>query len=138
MDRAEQISAEQHTAFFQRKIAAEPQLWFAIEARSNERLAGGIWLWDVHPRHRRAEVRLFVDPKSGGKGYGTEAILLCSRYAFETLHLHKLYAYVHHGNTASERAFLRAGYLREAVLRDEAVRDGHYNDVTRFALVAPA
>lgn len=137
MDRIDAVTAEQHRAFYEKIIRPEPVRWFAIESRIQRGLAGGVWLWDLQTRHRRAEVRIFVNPAVSGKGYGTEAIALCARYAFEVLRLHKVYAYVHSVNLASERAFLRAGFFREAVLRDEVMRCGHYADVYRYARIEP-
>lgn len=137
MDRVAAVDPEQHAVFFAREVAPEPVRWFAIEPAEERRICGGIWLWEVHSRHRRAEVRLFIAPAYAGKGYGSEAISLCANYAFESLGLHKLYAYVHRENEASARAFLRAGFFEEATLREEAVRSGRYADVTRFAKIAP-
>lgn len=137
MDRVAAVDDEQHAVFFAREIAPEPVRWFAIEPAEDPRICGGIWLWDIHSRHKRAEIRLFIDPAHAGKGYGSEAISLCADYAFESLGLHKLYAYVHRDNNASARAFERAGFFEEAILREEAVRCGDYADVARFAKFGP-
>lgn len=111
-------------------------VWFSIEAPDGT-YVGNIWLWDLHWRYRRAEVRVFVaHPQYQHRGIGTAAIAAIAKYAFETLGLHKLYAYVHVSNEGSRRAFENAGFWLEATLREDAYREGSFTDVIRFARIA--
>lgn len=58
-----------------------------------------------------------------GKGIGSWAIHRTCGFAFETLHLHRLELDVFSFNPRAEKAYLKAGFKREGVLRD-AVKDG--------------
>lgn len=138
MDRAGAVSVPEHRAFFSDTIEPQTERWFAIESVATGRLVGGIWLWDLSLRHKRAEVRIFVAPAAAGRGIATKAISLCTTRAFGELGLHKLYAYVHRDNAASARAFEKAGFTLEAVLKEEAVRDGAFADVLRYARLKPS
>ena len=61
-----------------------------------------------------------------GRGVGTRAIDLVSRYAFEQLSLHRVYAYVLALNPRARRAFEKAGFSLEGTLRDDrSVGDGY-------------
>ena len=134
LDRVLPATELDHERFIERHVAGnDSSVWFSVDATDGT-YVGAIWLWDVHWRHRRAEVRLFIaHPKYRGRGLGTSAISAIATYAFESLGLHKLYAYVHESNERSRRAFEAAGFALEATLADEAFRDGAYNDVWRFA-----
>jgi phosphinothricin acetyltransferase len=58
---------------------------------------------------KRAEVSFGVAPASRGEGIGTGMLQALEGDAVE-LEVQKLVAYVHPGNTASLRAFMRQGY----------------------------
>ncbi len=58
-----------------------------------------------------------------GKGIGTWAIRMTCNFAFEKLHLHRLELDVFSFNPRAEKAYLKAGFKREGILRD-AVKDG--------------
>lgn len=73
---------------------------------------------EVIPRDYRGEIGLVIGVKEAwGKGYATEAIAALSSYAFDELKLHRLHAGCYASNVGSERAFLRAGFEREGVLK---------------------
>lgn len=54
-------------------------------------------------------------------GIGTRAVLAGLKYAFTRLHVHKVWLTVHCANAAAVRAYLRAGFSIEGVLRDEFI-----------------
>lgn len=137
LDRAIPATLQQHEAYFRRNVVEnDSSLWFAIEAADTNEHVGIVWLWDLHWRHRRAEVRIVVGPEYSGRGYAGDALKILSAYAFETLGLHKLFAYVHAGNARSRAAFEKSGFQEEARLRDEAFRSGEFADVWRMARLA--
>ena len=137
MDRAVRPSADEHRRYVAAAIASERAVYLGIETLDAPRLIGVVWLWDVDPRHRRAEVRIVIgEPDTRGRGYGADAIETLAAYAFEQRALRKLYAYVHAHNGASRRAFERAGFTLEATLERDALRDGRETDVHRLRLFA--
>lgn len=138
LDRALPATEEDHRRFIERHVAGNPNaIWFSIDANDGT-YVGNIWLWDVNWRHKRAEVRLFVgNAEYRGRGVATAAIHSISDYAFATQGLHKLYAFVHADNQQSRRAFESAGFAVEALLREEAFRDGKFADVWRLIRLAP-
>ncbi|GAC1620008.1 MAG: GNAT family protein [Candidatus Elarobacter sp.] len=133
MDRAVQPSAEEHRRYVEGAAASGRARFLGIETLEPPRLIGVVWLWDIDPRHRRAEVRIVVgDPDARGRGYGADALDALAAYAFGTLDLRKLYAFIHATNGASRRAFEHAGFALEATLEREAYRDGREVDVHRL------
>lgn len=136
MDRVDRVSSEAHEAFFRSSMLDNPAArWFAIERHG--KYIGNVWLWNIHSRHRRAEVRILIgDRAAWGTGSGTEALSAIIAHATSAMGLHKIYAFVHERNQRSKRAFLRAGFVEEVCLRQEAVWEGRYTDVWRLVFFA--
>lgn len=63
-----------------------------------------------------------------GKGYGSEAVALRTRYAFETLGLESLTTYVFAENVGSRRALEKSGYRHCGTYRRRAWRHGRWHD----------
>ena len=134
LDRALPATAEQHERYIRANVTENPNaVWFAVETLKDGKFAGIVWLWDVNNRHRRAEVRIAIAPAASGSGYGSDALRALCGYAFHTLGLHKLYAYIHERNVRSRAAFERAGFSLEATLSGEAFWKGSYAAVWRLA-----
>ncbi len=90
---------------------------------------GNIKIGGISQQHRHADVGLIVGAKTAwGKGYGTEAIRLVTRHAFEELGLNKLYAGMYAENAGSARAFLKAGYREIGILKKHVLCNGRFVD----------
>lgn len=136
LDRVERVDYATHVKFIQRFSEQEPTAqFFVIEIAGDA--VGIIWLWEIHKRHRRAEVRLFIgESHMRSVGIGSTAIRKLAHLAFSNLGLHKLYAYVHRANVASRKAFEKAGFTVEVLLMEEAYRNGAFDHVYRMALIS--
>ena len=88
--------------------------------------------WDV----RSANFRIAIfHSASCGKGIGSWAVRKTRDFAFEDLKLHRLELDVFSFNPRAEKAYQKAGFCREGVLRD-AVRDGDvYGDDILMAIL---
>jgi len=120
MNRAKPVSASEHQTWFASILNRTDCRFFAVEQDDEPRHVGNVWLWDIDSRHRKAEIRIVIGEASvRGRGAGSEAIDLISRHAFETLQLHRLYAYVLSINPGGRRAFEKAGFVLEGTLRED-------------------
>lgn len=99
------------------------------------RHVGNLRLSGINRRHKRAEMAILVG-EGRRKGIGSEAIALATDYAFRSLGLEKLTAGIYAGNEASCRAFEKAGYRCDAVLRRHAVFEGRRIDVMQWVRFA--
>lgn len=137
LDRARTVSPDEHERWFAAIGAASDRLFMAIEHTEAGRHVGNVWLWDIDERHRKAEIRIVVgDASFSGHGLGTEAIDLLSRYAFDNLRLHRVYAYVLAFNERARRAFEKAGFIVEGVLKEDRLSAGRRVDVYVLGRVA--
>jgi len=131
LDRVLPVTLAEHEAFYQTAVVENrAAVWFALRTCDEGRYVGNVWLWNIHTRHRKAEVRILIGDKAClGKQYGREAIALLANYAFDKLGLHKLYAYVMGYNPRAVSSFQAAGFGIEATLKDEVYADGVFHDV---------
>jgi RimJ/RimL family protein N-acetyltransferase len=130
LGRARPVSDREHEQWMADTLKRSDCVFFAIRSCADDRHIGNVWLWDIEPRHRKAELRIVLGERSHqGRGAGVEAIRLTCRYAFERLNLHKVYAYVLGINPRARRAFEKAGFQPEGLLRQDRWVGDHYADV---------
>ena len=130
LGRALPVSDVEHERWYAELEAREDRVFFAIETNTDGRHVGNVWLWDIEWRHRKGELRIVIgEPSSLGRGFGTEAIALLCSYTFERLNLHKVYAYVLGSNQRALRAFEKAGFAVEGVLKEDRWDGTQYTDV---------
>ncbi len=136
VDRIRPVTATEHRRWYEAIVSDQHSVIFAIEAVPAKCFVGCIWLHGIDYRHRYAELRIVIGEKQyWGKGIGEEAISCMVQFAFKKLDLHKLYAYVLANNVRAAKAFKKAGFVREGLLREERYIDGVFVDVLRVGLV---
>jgi len=122
--------------FIDRVTKDTNQVGFAIVSRRDDQFVGTAGLMSIDWRDRHAAFGISIGDKTKwGLGYGTEATMLLTEFAFETLNLHRVWLHVYDFNAGGLRAYERAGYRREGVLREAAFREGRYHDVIVMAVL---
>lgn len=116
---------------FQKEI---PQLInFAIEVEG--KAVGGIGLVPGKDISRvSAEIGYWLGEDYWGKGIISEAIPPIVKYGFEELGFHKIYAGVFQYNEGSKRVLEKNGFVKEAVLRKGAIKNGELIDEHYYAI----
>lgn len=115
---------------FVRNLNSSPRdyLFGIFLVQGNEHI-GNIKIGSIREPHRSADLGLIVGRRSAwGKGYGTEAIALATRHAFEQLGLNKLWAGMYAENLGSYCAFIKAGYREVGRFRQHILFNGRYID----------
>jgi RimJ/RimL family protein N-acetyltransferase len=136
IDRAAPVTQAEHEAWYRALVTSPSAAPFAVDRLVDDRFIGLVWLYDIHPRHRRAEVRIVIgDRGARGGGYGTDALRVLARIAFGPLGLEKLWADVLATNPRAADAFERAGFSREGLLHGDRVQDATRVDVVRLGLI---
>jgi RimJ/RimL family protein N-acetyltransferase len=139
MDRARLLDPAEHDRWYTALGSRTDTVYFAVETAADGRHVGNVWLADIDPRHRKAEVRIVIgDRACMGRGIGRAAIDLAARYAFDVLGLHRVYAYVLAFNHPARRAFEKAGFTVEGTLRDDRRTGDSYVDAWVLGRVAPS
>ncbi|MCX6158522.1 MAG: GNAT family protein [Ignavibacteriae bacterium] len=103
---------------------------FGIYLTKDDKYIGNIKIGNVNWIHRYAEIGLIIgDQSEWGKGYAADSINLATKYAFEHLNLHKLWAGMYESNTGSLKAFKKAGYSNAGTFKAHGFVNGKYEDV---------
>ena len=104
-------------------------IFLAIVIKENHQHIGNIKLGPIIWFHRLADIGVMLGEKdSWGKGYASEAISLLAGHAFRTLNLHKLTAGCYEPNQGSLKAFQKAGFEIEGILKKHSFFRGEYVD----------
>lgn len=119
--------------FMEWVLAERPETQFAIAV--GEEAVGGIG-YEIQPDVHRisAEIGFWLGEAHWGRGIMTEALPAVTEQAFHTHNLRRIFAAVFEWNPASMRVLEKAGYAREAVLRQSAVKDGKVIDQMLYAV----
>jgi RimJ/RimL family protein N-acetyltransferase len=130
LGRVRKISHAEHKEWFSGLHQREDCVYFAIEMESEGRYVGNIWFWGIDTYHQKAELRILIGEGDYlEKGIGTEAIQLLCKYGFNNMNLHKIYAYVHATNPRARRAFEKAGFEVEGILKEDRCIEGQFTNV---------
>jgi [ribosomal protein S5]-alanine N-acetyltransferase len=91
---------------------------FAMTMLPSDRLRGRISLTLTQPTIGEYEIGWTVHRQDWGQGYATEGALAVMRFAFIRLKAHRIVAFCHAKNGASERVMEKLGMQREGYLRE--------------------
>ena len=115
----------------------DPKLTVAIEAPGGHLLGCG-GLRDIIAGGS-AEVSLVLgEPAAWGRGYGHEAMTLLLRFAFERLHLERVWLLVRADNQRGVRLFTRLGFVVTETAEGAVVAQGLPRDKYRMELALEA
>jgi ribosomal-protein-alanine N-acetyltransferase len=99
---------------------------------------GNIGLWRIEKENYRAEIGYMLDPSMQKKGYMSEAINGVIKYGFDTMKLHSIEAQLDPRNTASAALLKKAGFVQEALFRENYYLRGAFADTAVYSLLNSA
>ena len=98
-----------------RHILETGSMSLIIEKLGTKEAVGHLVLYDYSPIHRRLAVGVYIDSHHRMQGFGSEAIGLATRYAFEKLRCDQVYAEVLAYNSHSQHMLSSLGFHHTAV-----------------------
>ena len=126
---------------------AMEEVWFDRMAKREHD-----WVWailDEHERHigysaihrinwrlRLASTGTVIGEKAAWrKGYGSDSMRVRTKFAFETLGLHRLESEARIDNVGSQRSLEKAGYKREGIARKKLFWEGRWFDTVLYGML---
>ena len=110
---------------------------FAIMTREDEQYVGNAGLHAIDPIDRHATLGIVIGRTDcWGRGFGTEAVALLCRHAFETLNLHKVCLTSYANNERGLRTYARVGFQVEGRRREQVFIEGGWVDEVSLGLLA--
>jgi ribosomal-protein-alanine N-acetyltransferase len=128
------VTRKQEEAFFDRVEGPNEtdHVWAILDDRDQH--VGFLGLHDVQWRHRSAKGGIVLGERSAwGRGLATAAIRVRTRFAFETLGLHRIEG--HTVNPAMQRVYEKARYTHEGTIREALWRNGRWVDAESYAIL---
>jgi RimJ/RimL family protein N-acetyltransferase len=108
---------------------------FAIVPIDSKEAIGQIRFINWSLTNRESEMGYWIRRKFWGRGFGSEAVWLASRFGFRSMSLRRIEAIVVVGNTGSRRVLEKAGFRLEGRSREASRLSGRWVDEWRFGLL---
>ncbi len=97
---------------------------FAILENGTKEVVGVIGINPIE-ENNRGHVGYYISKDHWGKGYGTSALGMIIKFAFETMNLRKLHTCVYKPNVASQRVLEKNGFTRCGVMKENHFVPGY-------------
>lgn len=99
----------------------------------DEEPVGGVYLKDIRQDH--GMLGYWLLPEERGHGYVTEGAAVLLDHAFETVGLHRVFAWTIDDNEASQEVLRRLGFTHEGTYREHVFTRGEYRDTEHYGLL---
>ncbi len=104
------------------------RVFFAIETKDGRHI-GNINFHEMSAENRKARMGIAIGDKDyWSKGYGTDAMRVFLRFAFEEVNLHRVDLTVDEDNERARACYRRCGFVEEATLRQVRYTRGVYSN----------
>jgi len=138
-----EVNAREHVELFVRWQHEQPRTHFQLAITWKE---DGALIGDCGLRRRpqlsfggatdlEADIGYELDPRYWGLGLATEAMRALVAHGFETMALHRVWAFCLAANEPSWRLMERLGMRREGVLKQNVRLRGHWVDTYVYAVL---
>ena len=115
---------------------SKQEFHLCIVKKENDELIGSIALEEIDYKSGTAALGIFIgDVKNLGKGYGTEAIKLLTKYAFDHLRLHSIYLRTLDTNERAQKSYEKCGFKEFGRRHESMFIDGKYHDLVYMELI---
>ena len=134
----ELFTRQSHESWIKNKIETGNVVQMIICDLATDKPLGSVYIRDIDRQHNKAEYGIFIgEANARGRGIGTAAAKLMLRYCFQEEGLHRVYLRALSDNLQAIGSYEKAGFVKEACLRDDVRIDGVYRDIIWMAALAP-
>ncbi len=117
-------------------LQANREFSFGIYDNPSQQLIGYISLYSIKRLpYSSGFVGYSIDQNFLGRGIATEAVQLILQFAFKTLNLHRIEAYVSPQNIASVKVLEKSGFTQEGLLKELLFINGAWVDHYMYAML---
>lgn len=103
---------------------------FVIADIDTEQYIGQINLMDIDYCQRSCRIGIVIgNPDFRSLGYGSEALRLMLKFAFEQLNMNRVEIRAFDYNKAAYNCYIKLGFVEEGRLRQAVYCDGQYHDI---------
>ncbi len=131
-------NVKQVTQFLEAELESETPMQYAFSIRTlnDDRFVGEIDLSGINWASGEAIVGIGIgDRNDWGKGYGTDAMRVILRFAFDELNLHRVFLNTFEYNPRAIRSYEKCGFKHEGRQRGVLNRDGRRWDLLYMGIL---
>jgi len=133
------IRREDHLTWIRNRVLTGEVVQFIMVSQADRCSMGTVYLQDIDHVNKKAEYGIFIgEDRFTGRGYGTIAAECMIKYAFDELKLHRLYLRVYEDNYRAISSYTKAGFKKEALLKDDVRIHGVYKNIVLMGIVKGA
>jgi len=127
-----------HRSWIETMVKTGKVIQFIICEKTNDRPVGSVYFRDISKEHQKAEYGIFIGEDDAiGKGIGSEVCKLACEYGFKVEKWHKIFLRAFSDNHAAIRSYEKAGFVQEALLKEDVCIQGQYRDVVLMGYLNP-
>ncbi len=120
-----------------RAKASDRLLWIIAELNDDHAI-GYIQLDNINPIDRHCDLGICIDRVAQGRGFGSEAVRVASKYANDIWRMNKISLRVLVDNRPAIAAYAKCGFVECGRLRSHFFIDGGFKDVVLMELLFSA
>lgn len=133
------LSQTQEERWFENMLQQPPEthpLMIEVNIAESWQAIGNTGFVQINWYNRDTEIGIVIGEKSfWNRGYGSEAMRLMLKHAFNTLNLNRVYLRVYETNLRGIRAYEKAGFIQEGRMRQALYREGKYFDILLMSIL---
>ncbi|HSI69346.1 MAG TPA: GNAT family N-acetyltransferase [Gillisia sp.] len=126
-------STKEQMTWYRELLEKGTGIWWAISSLEGDVFYGAAGFNDLQKEHKKAEIGYWLLPEFWSRGYVSEAVTAILDYAFTSLDLHRIEAYVEVGNENSAKALKKLHFDYEGRMRDCEIKNGNFISVDLYA-----
>lgn len=112
------------------------EFWFAVSPIGSDEFIGSLWLWNKGSRLDGLELSIMVTAEAGlGRGIGSDAVNAALDFIFGSYEVERVWLTTESSNERAQRAFEKAGFRRDGIIRHHFRREGEWRDSLLMAIV---
>ena len=110
-------------------------IWWAICSAKDNTFYGAIGFNNFNRQHLKVEIGFWLLPEFWGKGIVSDAIKLVSNYAFNSLKVNRIEAFVESENNNSSKALLKTGFDYEGTMKKCEIKNNEFISISIYAML---
>jgi RimJ/RimL family protein N-acetyltransferase len=123
------FTMEQLNEHYERITSDDSRYDFVICLLDSDDLLGDLSILEIDQTNRKAGFRIALHNTNYlNKGFGTEAVQLALQFTFEKLKLNRLQLEVYSHNIRGIKAYEKAGFKKEGIIRESLYMNDQYSD----------
>lgn len=108
-------------------------LWWAICNKASEEFIGAVGFNNFNKSHRKIEIGFWLLPKYWKKGILNESATAICNYAFDSLNVNRIEAFVESENENSKNALLKLAFEYEGTMKNCEIKNGKAISLSIYA-----